>query len=330
MTEIAVLGAGRIGSLHAENLLAHDPGLDLVIHDSDAAAGQALADRLGARFVASAVEALSVRDALVIATPSQTHPGLIAAGVERGLTVFCEKPIATTSDQALGIAELVRDAGGRVQVGFQRRCDPAYTRLRDAVSAGEAGDPLFVRTTAFDRDPPPAEFFALSGGFAADCVVHDLDAVPWLTGRRIRQVYADGAVLTEGPYAEHDDHDVLTVLLTLEGGVRAVLTASRTQPHGYDHRVEVMGTKGALSAGLTPRTPLTPVEGTAPGEARAEPYDGFVDRFAEAYAAEMAAFVALCRDEGANPCPIGETLDAMRAVEATRRSLRTGQRVRLA
>ncbi|WP_327305687.1 Gfo/Idh/MocA family oxidoreductase [Streptomyces sp. NBC_01298] len=329
MTQIAVLGAGRIGSLHAANLLAADPGLDLVIHDPDTGAAKDLADRIGARVAHSVADALAVRDGLVVATPSHTHPDLIAEGVERGLAVFCEKPVATALAEARRVTTLVRRTGARVQIGFQRRRDPGYVRLRAAVAAGDLGDVLMVRATAFDKEPPPASYLAVSGGMAADCVVHDLDAVPWLAGQRITEVYADGAVLTEGPYAELHDHDVLTVLLTLEDGARGVLTASRTDPHGYDHRVELLGTKGSAAAGLTDRTPLALLDGAQRAPAPADGYRGFLDRFAPAYAAEMADFLRLCRGSGENPCPPEAALDAMRAVAAVQVSLREGRRVAL-
>ncbi|MFD7068325.1 Gfo/Idh/MocA family oxidoreductase [Streptomyces sp. NPDC059913] len=330
MTEIAVLGVGRIGSLHAENLMAADPGLDLVVHDPDTGAARVLADRLGARVADDLTTALSVRDGIVIATPSHTHPRLVEAGVERGLAVFCEKPVATTPAETRAVVDLAARRGTPVQIGFQRRRDPGYAGMRAAVATGELGDLLMIRGTAFDKEPPPAAYLARSGGIVADCVVHDLDAVPWLAGQRITEVYAEGAVLTDGPYAAYDDHDVVTLLLTLEGGTRAVLTASRTDPHGYDHRVEVLGTKGSATAGLTSRTPLARLDGGAPQDPPADAYDGFLDRFADAYAAEMADFVALCRGGGENPCPPVAALDAMRAVTAARRSLREGRRVGLA
>lgn len=298
---VGLLGAGRIAAIHAESLARNPHVGGITVHDPATAAARRLAGTTGAAVAGNMDEVLDAADAIVIATPTATHPDIIRRVAAAGLPMFCEKPLALDLDGTDAVLAEVAAAGVQLQVGFQRRFDPGYVAAREAVAGGRLGRVLLVRANAYDREPPPPEYLPTSGGIHMDMVIHDFDVVPWLTGRGVVEVYATGAALTDPAFAACDDVDTAVVVLTLDDGTPAVLTASRTDPLGYDHRLEVLGTGDSLAVGLDDRTPLRPV---GPGALRpaGRAYEGFIDRFRPAYRAEIDAFIALVQGRGPNGC----------------------------
>ncbi|GHF52277.1 oxidoreductase [Streptomyces mashuensis] len=325
--KVGITGAGRMGRLHAEALAGLPDAPSLLIHDADPRAARGLADALRAGSGATATarpaldDVLAEADALVVASPATGHRSALLAAARAGLPVFCEKPLTADVTEAREVAAAFAD--GRLHVGFQRRCDPQYRSLRDEIAAGRLGRPLLVRCTAFDDAPPSGTYEQSAGDIFTDCLIHDIDAVHWLTGQPAVAVQADGARLL----GDGDGYDVATVVLTLADGARAVLSASRLDPLGYDHRVEVLGTGGSLSVGLDERTPLRHV-----GEAQGPraPYASFFDRFAGAYRHEMRAFLDMAASGAPSPCTAQEALLAQEVAAAAGRSARTGERVSVA
>jgi myo-inositol 2-dehydrogenase/D-chiro-inositol 1-dehydrogenase len=318
---VGLLGAGRIAAIHADSL-ARNPDVGAVtIHDPVAVAAERLARATGAAVAGSLDGVLAAADAVVVATPTSTHAELVRRSSAAGLPVFCEKPLALDLDGTDAVLADVAAAGTELQVGFQRRFDAACVAARDAVSGGRLGRVLLVRANAYDHEPPPAEYLPTSGGIHVDMVIHDFDLVPWLTGRSVTEVYAAGAALTDPAFAACGDIDTSVVVLTLDDGTPAVLTASRTDPLGYDHRVEILGTGDSVVVGLDDRSPLRPL---GPGAlAPSGPsYDGFIDRFRPAYRAELDAFVALALGRGPNGCTGAEARAATVLALAADRSLR--------
>jgi myo-inositol 2-dehydrogenase/D-chiro-inositol 1-dehydrogenase len=336
---VGLLGAGRIAAIHAETLASARGVGGVAIFDPVRPAADALASRMerggrgpAVRVAGSVAELLEVADAVVVATPSSTHGDLVGRAAAAGLPVFCEKPIALDLDSVDAVLAGVAAAGVDLQVGFQRRFDPGYLAVREAITSGAIGRLLLLRATAFDHVPPPPGYLPTSGGIHADMLVHDFDAVRWLTGREVAQVYAAGAVLTDASFAEHGDVDTSVVVLTLDDGTMATLSASRRDPLGYDHRLEVLGTGDSLAVGLSARAPLRLVgaggatqDGDRDGgdaRAGAEPaYASFADRFRDAYRAEMEAFVALALGAGPNRCGGADARAAMVVALAAGRSM---------
>ncbi len=353
--KVGLLGAGRIAAIHAETLAGAREVGEVAIFDPVRPAAEALAVRIDhrrdgrppVRVAGSVDELLGLVDAVVVATPSSTHAELVGRAAAAGLPVFCEKPIALDLDGVDAVLAAVAAAGVQLQVGFQRRFDPGYLAVREAIAGGSLGRVLMLRATAFDHVPPPAGYLPTSGGIHADMLVHDFDAVCWLTGRRVAEVYAAGAVLTDEVFAEHGDVDTTAVVLRLDDGTIATLTGSRVDPLGYDHRIEVLGTEDSLAVALDGRAPIhrlgtgggppaVPGDGPPPGDAPpagtssapARPatpatpaYAGFADRFRDAYRAEMQAFIALALGRGPNGCDGAEARAAMVVALAANRSM---------
>ncbi|KUJ69240.1 dehydrogenase [Streptomyces albus subsp. albus] len=316
---LGFLGAGRIGSFHAAALAAV-PGVEaLLIGDADAARAARLAARIGPRAAAAdSVDAVFAAgpDAVVIATATAAHAGLIVRAARAGLPAFCEKPVALDLAGTVRALHEVAAAGTWLQVGFQRRFDAGYRAARHAYRSGRLGRVHTIRTVTSDAAPPPPDFLPHSGGLIRDCLVHDFDAVRWLTGREVVAVYASGSD-TGGADAFRAAGDVHTAaaLLTLDDGTLVSSTATRYNGAGYDVRMELSGERDQIVVGLDGRTPFTSAEPGGPA-APARPWTGFLERFGDAYRAELAAFVAAVRGETANPCSGQEALAALLVAEA--------------
>ena len=326
---IGLLGVGRIGATHAELLARHPEVTELVLGDAVVERAHEVAGRVGVRAVES-IDAMFATplDGLVIATPTTTHADLIERGVAAGLTVFCEKPVATDLRRTVEVAERVAAADGRVQIGFQRRFDQGYRAAKQALDSGVIGTLHRLHLLTADPAPPPAEYIPLSGGIFRDCHIHDFDIALWLTGRQVVEVYATGANRGAAFFAEAGDVDTSVAVLTFADGTLATLQGSRYNGGGYDVRAELSGTRSTLVVGLDDRTPLRSVEaGIAyPG---GDPWPDFAQRFQASYAAEMTAFLSYVAGHGPNTCTVAEALEALYVAEAADRSLRDRRPVRV-
>lgn len=328
---IGLIGTGRIGAFHAEVLSRHSAVSSLVVADADAARAAEVAGRTGAR--AAPVDDLFASgtgvDALVIASATAAHAGLIGRAARAGLPTFCEKPIALDLPGTLGALAEVESARSVLQLGFMRRFDAGYLRARAAVRAGQLGRLHTVRAVTSDPAPPPAAYLPLSGGLYRDCLVHDFDILRWVTGREVTEVYATGSDAGPPMFREAGDVDTAAALLTLDDGTLATATATRCNGAGYDVRMELAGELDQIAVGLDDRTPITSAEPQGPA-APPKPWPGFLERFAPAYEAELDAFVRVVRGELANPCDGREALHALRIAEACERSRRERRPVPMA
>ncbi|MGW5236108.1 Gfo/Idh/MocA family protein [Streptomyces nodosus] len=326
---IGLIGAGRIGTFHAATLSRHREVGSLIVTDVDPARARGLADRLGETAAPGVDEIFTWGvDAVVITAATVAHADLIGRAARSGLPVFCEKPIALDLPGTLTALAEVDTAGTILQMGFQRRFDAGYTAAREAVRSGRLGRLHTVRATTADRTPPPAEYLPLSGGMYRDCLIHDFDMVRWVTGRKVVEVYATGSDAGGAMYREANDVDTAAVVLTLDDGTLAVATATRTNGAGYDVRMELAGERDTVAVGLDDRTPIASTEVAGPPPAD-KPWTGFLERFAPAYEAEVAAFVEVVCGERANPCDGREALQALRVAEACELSRRERRPVNL-
>jgi len=316
---VGVVGVGRIGSLHASTLRTLEGVSRLTLTDADAARARRAASELGAG-TTDGPEALVAAgiDALVIAAPTPAHASLLRLAADAGLPAFCEKPVALDLPALDDVIEHVERAGILVQIGFQRRFDAGYRAARDAVAGGALGNVLVLRAATHDPAPPPETYIAASGGIFRDLHIHDFDAIRFVTGREIVEVYADGAVRETPWFERHGDVDTAAVLLRLSGGPLAVVTGTRHDALGYDVRLEVFGTADSIVAGVDTHSPLRSVE---PGSPRVEAaYRTFLDRFERAYRAELAAFVDSVLHGGESACSLHEARAALLAALAADRS----------
>ncbi|UXY38897.1 Gfo/Idh/MocA family protein [Streptomyces albidocamelliae] len=327
---IGILGLGRIGAFHAETLSELDAVDSLVVADPFADAAKAAAERFGAEVADSPEALLSAGvDGLVVAAATGAHPALIRAGVEAGVPVFCEKPVARTMAEGVGVLAAVRGSGVPIQIGYNRRFDAGFTAARAAVRAGELGTLHTVRSTTLDPAPPPAAYVAASGGIFRDCSVHDFDIIRWVTGREVTEVYAAGGNRGADYIAAAGDADTVGAVLTLDDGTLAVVSNSRHNGRGYDVRMELHGFRDSIAVGLDGQLPLRSVE---PGVSfpAGTPHDFFMDRFAAAYRAELTAFTEVVAGTRPSPCTIEDALEAGWIAEACTLSLREHRPVSLA
>ncbi|MEU6283269.1 Gfo/Idh/MocA family oxidoreductase [Streptomyces sp. NPDC047028] len=319
---IGILGLGRIGAFHAETLSGLPAVESLVVCDPFADAAKAAAERFGAE-VADSPQALLAAgvDGLVVAAATDAHPALILAGVEAGVPVFCEKPVARTMVEGSEVLGAVRGRDVPIQIGFNRRFDAGFTAARQAVLAGELGKLHTVRSTTLDPAPPPAAYVAASGGIFRDCSVHDFDVIRWVTGREVTEVYAVGGNRGAEYIREAGDADTTGAILTLDDGTIAVVSNSRHNARGYDVRMELHGFRDSVAVGLDDQLPLRSVE---PGVTFpvGTPHDFFMDRFTAAYRAELSAFTEVVAGGRPSPCTVEDALEAGWIAEACTLSLR--------
>ena len=324
---IAVAGVGRIGAMHAENLNSMSTVDELVLFDPAPGRAAHVAKGLDARAVDDLDSALANSDGLLIATPTSTHPGVLRQALAAKVPTLCEKPIARSYDEMRALVADIEASGVTVMVGFQRRFDPAVVELHRRIRAGELGTVYLARALAQDAQPPDFGYLPSSGGIFHDLLIHDLDAVPWLVGEPVVEVYAAGSVLVHEAFAEADDVDNYVAALTFASGAHALLSGGRQDGVGYDHRIEVFGSADSLAIGVDARTPMTSLEpgGTPPDD----PYPGFPERFQRAYRNEMAVFVDVVAGRAENPSPARESLISQQLADACDASRRSGIPVRI-
>ena len=334
---LGLVGVGRIGVMHANNIASLSEGSDgplanpldgievrLKVTDVAADHARSVAAGLGAGFVPTVQELLdSGIDGLVIATGTATHPGLIRAGVEAGIPVFCEKPVAMNVVDSLPVLEHIRQNRGVVQIGHQRRFDAGYVEAKRAYAAGELGWIHSLRAVTCDMTPPPVEFLATSGGLFRDCSVHDFDILRWLTGKEIVEVYAKGSNNGDPAIGAVGDVDTALALVTFDDGTVGTVSASRYNGAGHDVRLEIQGSAGSVMVGLDDQAALASAE---PGIMfpSGTPHKTFADRFHQAYRSELAAFVEVILGNRENPCTPEDAVAASRVADAAQASLESG------
>ena len=326
---LGLIGLGRIGAFHAETLVALPQVSSLVVTDVVPAVTAAVADRLGVEAVDSYAKLLaSGIDCVVVAAATDAHPELLVAAAEAGLPVFCEKPVARSMTEGLAVARRIAATGVSVQIGYPRRFDAGFTAARAAVASGELGWLHTVRSTTLDPAPPPPAYVAVSGGIFRDCSVHDFDAIRWVTGRDVVEVYATGSARGDAVFADSGDVATAATTLTLDDGTLAVVSNSRYNPRGHDVRLELHGSKDSIAVGLEDKLPLRSVEPGATFPA-GTPYVFFMDRFAGAFRAELAAFTEVVAGTRPSPCTVEDALETGWVAEAATLSLAEHRPVRI-
>ncbi len=298
---IGVVGAGRIGSMHAQLLAGQVAGAQLVVvADALEAPAQAVAHAHGvaATSVAAVIDDPAI-DAVAICSPTETHPDLIVAAAEAGKAIFCEKPISLDLGEVERALAATRRAGVALMVGFNRRFDPAHRAVREAVADGRVGDPHLLRITSRDPAPPPLSYAAGSGGLFLDMTIHDFDMARYVAGSEVTEVFARGAIRIVPELAELGDIDTAVVTLVHENGCLTVIDNSRRATYGYDQRVEVLGSR-ALAASENPLEHTALVADGA-GIHRSVLPSFFIERYRSSYLAQWDAFVAALRGGTAPP-----------------------------
>jgi myo-inositol 2-dehydrogenase/D-chiro-inositol 1-dehydrogenase len=326
---IGLAGAGRIGAFHAHTLIGLPAVDSIVVADADPRRAAETARRLGAD-TAPDVDALfdAGIDGFVVATSTSSHAELIQHGVAAGVPTFCEKPISLDLTSTERVVDLVETSDVPVQIGFQRRFDPGYQEAARAVAAGELGFLHHIRAVTGDASPPSADYLRGSGGFFLDCSVHDFDAIRYITGREVVEVYALGANRGEPFFSEVDDIDAAAALLTLDDRTLVSVSGTRYNGAGHDVRMELLGSAGSIAVGLDDQLAMRSTD-TGVRFPSGPPHATFMDRFHTAYVAELTAFTEVVTGIRQVPCNVRDALEAFRVAAACDRSRRERRPVRL-
>jgi myo-inositol 2-dehydrogenase/D-chiro-inositol 1-dehydrogenase len=325
---IALIGAGRIGHLHAR-LLASITGVErLVVADAVPERAAEVASALGIEAAPTVEAAMDDAEAVVIAAATSAHADLIRAAIAHGRPTFCEKPLAVDLASSIAVAGEIERSGVPFQLGFQRRFDAGYREARRLVETGAVGTLYTVRLAGHDPEPPHESYIPQSGGLFRDFCIHDFDILRWLTGHEVEEVYADGGVRGFPVFAKYGDVDTAVATLRMTDGPFAVLTAARHDPLGYDIRAELFGSRDSIAVGSGPRTPIRSVEPGVPPPA-GPAWPDFMDRFEDAYLAELMTFLEVARGTIPSPCTAADGVAALRIAEAATRSLHDHRPIRI-
>jgi len=290
--QVGVIGAGRIGKIHAENLATRIPVVAAAaVADIDLSAAQELAARLHIPRACSDYRAILADpdiQAVAICSSTDTHARIIVEAAQAGKHIFCEKPIDHDLAKIDAALAAVKQAGVKLQIGFNRRFDPNFRKVREMVAEGKIGQPHILRITSRDPAPPPASYVKVSGGIFLDMTIHDFDMARYLIGD-VREVYTAGAVLVDPEIGAAGDIDTAIITLTFENGAIGTIDNSRKAVYGYDQRVEVFGSGGMVTA--LNRTPDTHLYSNPEGVHSAKPLYFFLERYSESFLAEMQEFI---------------------------------------
>ncbi len=329
MINIGLLGAGRIGNVHAKSIAANAGSKLVAIADVNLVAAEKLASEHGAQ--ACTVDDI-IRDtsihAVLIATSTDTHSDLIEAATAAGKAVLCEKPVDLNLERALACQAAAERHGRPVMIGFNRRFDPNFAALKKALDGGEIGRGELLAITSFDPAPPPLSYIQVSGGLFRDMAIHDFDMACWIFGAAPAEVSAVGSSIVDPAIGQAGDVDTAVITLRFADGRIAVIKNSRRAVYGYDQRLELLGSKGLLQAGNMLEN--TVAKTTTDGALSAKPEFFFLERYMRAYEAEWRAFVQAVEQGGAMPVTLQDGVNALAVAEAATLSARSGRAVKLA
>lgn len=329
MLKVGLLGAGRIAGVHATAISSHPDSQLVAVSDYFPENAEKLAGQYGCRAQSTAeIIADPAIDAVLIATPTDTHSDLIEAATSAGKAVLCEKPVDLDLERARVCQKAAAANGQPVMIGFNRRFDPNFATLKTALDDGEIGKAELLSITSFDPAPPPIEYIKVSGGLFRDMMIHDFDMANFLMGDPPVSISATGSSIVDPAIGEAGDVDTAVVTMTYGDGRIAVIRNSRRAVYGYDQRVEVLGSEGLLQAENMLEN--TVVKSTGQGVTGAKPTYFFLERYMQAYKAEWAAFVNAVTKRGAIPVVLEDGVVALAMAEAATRSAKTGLPVALA
>nr|WP_145157164.1 inositol 2-dehydrogenase [Paenibacillus terrae] len=289
---IGVIGAGRIGRLHTENLLKHPQVKVKAIADLQIDHARAWANGLGIPLLTQDAEQIISDpgiDAVFICTSTNTHIDMIERSAKAGKHIFCEKPISFDVRGTRLALQAASDSGVKFQLGFNRRFDPNFRRVREIVASGQIGDPHLIKITSRDPSPPPHDYIKVSGGLFMDMAIHDFDMARFLSGSEVDEVYVQGAVMVDPVIGELGDVDTAVIMLRFRNGAIGVIDNSRQAAYGYDQRVEVFGSLGQVN--VQNDFPNSAEISTAGGVYRDKPKHFFLERYEAAYRLEIESFI---------------------------------------
>ncbi|NLL65475.1 MAG: Gfo/Idh/MocA family oxidoreductase [Clostridiaceae bacterium] len=324
--QIGVIGLGRLGYQHAANI-RRAIGADLVaISDPSNKALERGEKDFNVVAFSDYKQMLSEvdLDAVVVATPTQTHYDILIDVINAGLPIFCEKPITYTLEEAKKILDLVTEKNHFIQIGYMRRFDPGHVKAKELIMSGKLGDPIYLHDCQRDPNGPPPEYVPMSGGLFVDMAIHDLDVARWIMGSEITEVYAQGAVLKHEYLKELNDIDDGQILLKFANGSLGMIEISRNACNVYDVRTEVVCKEKSVFVGQNQLTPYTLV---GDEEITVDMSNWVLDRFKDAYEQEIQAFVDSVRNSEKSKVNAYDGYMGLKLALAATESYRTGSKV---
>jgi len=324
--KLGLIGAGRIGKLHAQNLKGFSNCEIKTILDVHLGPAQKLATKLSIPNVTSNPQDIfndSEIDAVIICSSTDTHADFIEMAAKAQKQIFCEKPIALDENRIIQCLKTVKESGSTLQIGFNRRFDPSFKRVADLVKDEKIGRPHLIKISSRDPEPPPIEYVKVSGGIFMDMTIHDFDMARYLTGEEVVEIYALGSNLIDPKIKEAGDIDTAVITLKFNSGAICTIDNSRQAVYGYDQRIEVFGEKGCLSA-ENPRINEVQFWGRESSTTDPIPFF-FLERYMESYRRELEHFIDCTLHK--KPPMVGG-IDGLRAAElglAAKRSLESGK-----
>jgi myo-inositol 2-dehydrogenase/D-chiro-inositol 1-dehydrogenase len=326
-----VIGAGRIGKVHIENLINRIPDVEVIAFaEALPAEREKIMDRYHIPDAFSDYTEIINHtniDAIAICSPTDTHYPIITEAAAAGKHVFCEKPLDLSIEKIKKINQEVEKHGIKLMVAFNRRYDPNFFKVHEIVKAGKIGDPHLLRISSRDPAPPPEEYIRSSGGLFLDMTIHDFDMARYLIDSPITDVFAQGRVLVDPVFERAGDIDTAVVVLNYENGAIATIDNSRQAVYGYDQRVEVFGSEGMVT--VKNNTPDNHIYMNRDGVHSALPLNFFMERYTESYLGEMQAFIQCLKDETQPPVTGEDGLKAVQIGLAANKSLKEGRPVKL-
>ena len=324
-----LLGAGRIGQTHAKAVASNEDAVIVAVADPIEAAAKSIADKSGADI--NSIDEIAARDdvdAVIICTPTDMHADLIEQFAKAGKAIFCEKPIDLNVERVKACLNTVEETGALLMVGFNRRFDPHFSAVRQAIQNGQIGKPEMGVIISRDPDAPPADYITRSGGLFRDMMIHDFDMAVFLMGDMPQKIQASGTVLTNPEIGTLGDVDSANAILTRADGRQVSISNSRRASYGYDQRIEVHGANGMITA--ENQRPVSIEIASADGFTKPPLHDFFMTRYLDAYATEIACFVQALQSGRHDDIPVGQDgLNALLLAEAALQSATTGQAVYL-
>ncbi len=291
--QVGIIGAGRIGKVHAETLAFRVPeARTLALADPDRPAAEAVAARCGIPNVVDSADRIlsdpAIR-AVLICSPTDTHADLVVRAAQAGKHIFCEKPIAHRLAQIDAALAAVTKAGVKLQIGFNRRFDPNFARVRAAVAGGEIGSPRLLHIISRDPGPPPLAYVKVSGGIFLDMTIHDFDMARFLIGDEVEEIYTAAGVMVDPAIGEAGDLDTALIVLRFRNGVIGTIDNCRQAAYGYDQRAEILGSAGKIATENC--YPNQATLSTGECVRRDLPLNFFMERYTESFTNEIRSFV---------------------------------------
>lgn len=329
--KVGIIGTGRIGKVHTMSIMNQLPQVEIkAVTDIFLDQAKEWAAQTGIETVYNDYKEMIADpeiDAVLVCSSTDTHADIAIAAANAGKHVFCEKPVDLSIEKVEAVIEAAKKAGVKLQIGFNRRFDHNFRKVKELIENGTIGDLQILKITSRDPSPPPIEYVKVSGGIFMDMTIHDFDMGRFLTGSEAEEIYVAAACMVDPAIGEAGDVDTALITIRFKNGAICVIDNSRKAAYGYDQRVEAFGSKGKVE--ITNDYPSTAVWSTETGVYSEKPLYFFLERYMDSFAEEMKQFVNALIDNTDTPVTGFDGLQPIKLGLAARKSIAEGRPVKL-